>query len=202
MQNFWEQCPAAQSMVVQYYDAKPNPNNPKLYMEFVHGWSLSEYLPLSDSPYVLAKLCEDLAFLLYTLYEHGIIYMDLTPENIIVTSPSPFDALCEQTPLSFKLIDFTFCEYSKYSYSFTPKRSSYHIDMSLDYPLRAVQVFAYFLARLFFKSSKDFAHHFDENLFIKQHPQFHMLFDYGFHPDASIHIQDFCKTFTDCLFKG
>lgn len=91
-------------------------NYPAVCMDYIEGRTLDEYLRLQTSQKAAAAGCpalylhprqyhhliEQLKNILSILRDHGIIYLDLKPENIIIRNLESFD---------ISLIDYTFCQY-------------------------------------------------------------------------------------------
>ncbi|QDT34547.1 serine/threonine-protein kinase [Thalassoglobus polymorphus] len=72
--------------VAQIYDCGVHAGRPYLVMEYVEGCTLKDYLrdhPLSSRQ--IHKMILDVAVAVKTIHAHGILHLDIKPENIMVT---------------------------------------------------------------------------------------------------------------------
>ncbi|WP_417847696.1 serine/threonine-protein kinase [Thalassoglobus sp.] len=73
--------------VAQIYDCGVHAGRPYLVMEYVEGCTLKDYLrdhPLSSRQ--IHKMILDVAVAVKTIHAHGILHLDIKPENIMVTN--------------------------------------------------------------------------------------------------------------------
>ncbi len=138
---------------------------PFILMEYVAGRPLSDYLtsdqPFNPSPAMrlsnaqLHRICTQVYDMIRILYAHGILYLDLTPENVIITDEHTF---------SVKLIDFTFCRHTGQKNQFI-KTSDYHLNTQWPDSLLLLRSMMLFFTRMFFKNSEDFEQYFSWDSF-------------------------------------
>lgn len=126
-------------------------NRPQIVMEAVHGISLEEILrnsaPRNNTrpyqllpPSVMAHICQQIYEALVCLYQGGMLYFDLLPENIIVVNQQ-FD---------IRLIDFTFCFHLGEAHPFGYKILDSQLDQTIPLPAQPVKAMMLFCTRLFF----------------------------------------------------
>lgn len=119
MSELYRDCGKQFSYFPQYYQVvfdEADINYPAVCMDYIAGCTLDEYLHQHASPEAAAGGCpalylsprryrhlmEQLKDILAILRDHGIIYLDLKPENIIIRDTESFD---------ISLVDYTFCQY-------------------------------------------------------------------------------------------
>lgn len=137
MQSLCHPClPIYYGIKEDYYLKDSTMTHPALCMEYCDGDSLSAYHTLStnDMIHILVTIGDALQYLL----DHGILYTDLHPDNIL---------LCKS---SVKLIDFTYsyCFGINNNPSYTPK-ISYQLDQRLPAQQLLIQALTLLAKQLF-----------------------------------------------------
>ena len=146
----------------RYYRLITYHNAPGIEMELISGITLDEYLSqkkpvrFKEPAFLLSKdaithICTQVYHTLSFLYQHGIVYFDLSPKNIIITNNNTFD---------IKFIDFTFCFHRSCQeiQNYKQYESRYRLETS-GRPLAAslTRTMMFFQARLFYTSESSFA---------------------------------------------
>lgn len=168
--------------IPKYYQAN-SPDHAYILMEYIKGQSLSMYLSrhcsASTPCHILGRedmrvICRQVYDTLFYLYSNNILYLDLTPENIILTD----------NRFRLKLVDFTSCYFMHMPEISHTKVSSIHIDLTLPTEYLLTQLFALFCARLFYRDSRDFNINYSYQDFIHSSvsSRYGLLFKYGLHP--------------------
>ena len=169
--------------IPKYYHAN-SLNHTYILMEYVKGMSLSRYLSqycsTSTPCQILSRkdmrvICRQVYDTLLYLNENGILYLDLTPENIILTD----------NRFHLKLVDFTSCFFKHRPLNSFVKASSIHLELNLPTDYLLTQLFALFCARLFYRDRTDFNNHYSYLNFVQSSASssYGMLFKYGLHPE-------------------
>ncbi len=125
------------------------------------------------SPEDMLRILHRTGQVLLYLLEHGILYTDLNPSNILVSG--------EKESPQIILLDFTFCYYFRRNpHPEYPLRFSYHLDPSLKGNQLLIQELALLMQELMIEKEDSF-----------QSSSFYFLLQTGLHPSGHLYLKDY-----------
>ncbi len=134
------------------------------------GIPLDQYVCSRDE---LMKILYRTGRVLLYLLDHGILYTDLNPSNILVSG--------EKESPQIILLDFTFCYYFRRNpHPDYPLRFSYHLDPALKGNQLLIQELSLLMQELMTGKEDSF-----------QSSSFYLLLQTGLHPSGHLYLKDY-----------